>query len=299
MDIEEKIKKIVRNRVKINEPMSKHTTFRVGGKVDYLIKVINVEEMKELISLFIETGVCFRVIGGGSNVLVLDKGISGVVLKLDGKFKKVQVFDEKVITGAGVKLPSLLKKCIDDNLSGLEFLTGIPGTVGGALVINAGTQKEGIGALVEELEVIDKNGTIKVLPKRDLVFSYRKSNIPEDDVILRAKLLLKRADKNDILIGIKSRLQKRTESQPLKTFNAGCIFKNPSKNQLTAGELIEKAVLKGIKKGEAQVSTKHANFIVNLGNARADDVLYLIEKVRKKVKEKFGIDLELEIKVWG
>lgn len=300
LDIKEKIKKIVKKRVKINEPMSKHTTFHIGGQVDCLIKVINIKEIKSFISLFREAGICLRVIGEGSNILVLDKGISGVILKLDGEFNKIQIKNRELITGAGVRLAFLVKKCLDNKLTGLEFLAGIPGTVGGAIMMNAGIGKEGIGNLIEEIEVIQKDGSINLLRKEDLIFSYRKSNIPKDNIIIKARLLLKKVSKNDILTKIKSRLQKRLSTQPWNTFNAGCIFKNPHHdNQLAAGDLIEQVGLKGIKRGEAQVSRKHANFIVNLKNAQAKDVLYLINKIRKKVKEKFGIELEREIEIWG
>lgn len=298
--IEKEIKKIVGKRVKINEPVKKYTTFRVGGPVDYLIKVTGVEELRAIVCLLNRNNIGCKVIGMGSNILVKDKGISGALLKLEGTFDRIQVIREKVIVGAGVSLPVLIKKCVDYELQGTEFLSGIPGTVGGAILMNAGTGKQAIGDLIEEVEIFQKNGKIKLLHKEKLTFDYRKNNFLKKDVILKTKLSLKKGNKNDILSMIKSNLQKRVQTQPLSFSNAGCIFKNPrNKNRLTAGELIDRVGLKGIKKGKAQISVKHANFIVNLKGAQARDILFLINKIKKKVNEMFGIKLQMEIKIWG
>ncbi len=298
-DIEKEIKKIVEKRVKVNEPVKKHTTFRIGGPVDYLIKVTGVEELRAIVCLLNRNDISYKIIGMGSNILVKDKGISGALLKLEGTFDLIQVIGEKVIVGAGVSLPVLIKKCVDCELQGTEFLSGIPGTVGGAIVMNAGTGKQAIGDLIEEVEVFQENGKINLLHKEKLTFAYRKNNFLKKDVIVKTKLSLKKGNKNDILSIIKSNLQKRVQTQPLNFYNAGCIFKNPrKKNLLTAGELVDRAGLKGIKKGKAQISAKHANFIVNLKGAKARDILFLINKIKKKVNKMFGIKLRMEIKIW-
>ncbi|MCK5533834.1 UDP-N-acetylmuramate dehydrogenase [bacterium] len=299
LDIEREIKKIAGKRVRFNELIKNYTTFCVGGPVDYLVKVNSVEELKILICLLNKNNIDYRVIGAGSNLLVKDKGISGALLKLEGEFNRIQVVDEKLIVGAGVRIPVLIKKCVDCCLQGVEFLAGIPGTVGGALMMNAGIQKQEIGNLVEELEVFNENGNISLLRKPDLVFGYRNNNILKNNIILKAKLLLKKGNKNDILSIIKSNLQRRAQTQPVNSHSAGCIFRNPlNKSQLTAGELIERAGLKGERKGKAQISTKHANFIVNLKGAQAKDILFLIKKIKKKIDEIFGIRLQLEIEIW-
>ncbi len=298
-DIEKEIKKIVGKRVKVNELVKKHTTFRVGGPVDYLIKVNGVEELRAIVCLLNRNNIGCKIIGMGSNILVKDKGISGALLKLKGTFDRIQVIGEKVIVGAGVPLPVLIKKCVDYGLQGTEFLSGIPGTVGGAIVMNAGTGKQAIGDLIEEVEIFQQNGKINLLHKKELSFGYRKNNFLKKDIILKTKLSLKKGNKNDILSMVKSNLQKRVQSQPLIFFNAGCIFKNPQdKNRLTAGELIDRAGLRGVKKGKAQISTKHANFIVNLKGAQAGDILSLINKIKRKVNKMFGIKLRMEIEVW-
>ncbi|MCK4532565.1 UDP-N-acetylmuramate dehydrogenase [bacterium] len=298
-DIEKEIKKIVGKRVKVNELVKKHTTFRVGGPVDYLIKVTGVEELRGIVCLLDRNNIGCKIIGMGSNILVKDKGLSGALLKLEGTFDRIQVIGEKVIVGAGVPLPVLIKKCVDYGLQGTEFLSGIPGTVGGAIVMNAGTGKQAIGDLIEEVEIFQQNGKINLLHKKELTFGYRKNNFLKKDIILKTKLSLKKGNKNDILSMIKNNLQKRVQTQPLNFSNAGCIFKNPGKkNRLTAGGLIERAGLKGIKKGKAQISTKHANFIVNLKGAQARDILFLINKIKREVNKMFGIKLRMEIEVW-
>lgn len=309
MKIKEEIKKICAN-VKFNEPLSKHTSFRIGGPAEYFVEVKKRSELVNLLKIAKKYNWKVFLLGAGTNLLVKDRRVKGLVIKLDGEFKKIEFSDKKVKTGAGVILPQLLKYCAENNLGGIEFLAGIPGTIGGALMMNAGGVNEGIGNLVDSVEVMKQNGKIQILRKKRLHFSYRRSNFPKGSLILSCWLRLKKSKKDTIIKIIKIQLRKRWEKQP-RGYSAGSIFKNPPGDyaggcrttaggcRTTAGRLIEQADLKGVKYGDAYISEKHGNFIINRGNAKAKDVLYLIRKIKKRVKKKFGVKLKLEIKIVG
>ena len=236
------------------------------------------------------------ILGNGSNVLISDQGFEGIVIRLKGEFC-VYTFSEDIVkTGAGVPLGGLIQKCLERKLSGLEYLNGIPGTIGGALISNAGTNQHWIGDMVVDVDVLSDMGHVQVLKKEDLKFYYRGSSL-ENRIILASTLCLKKAQKNDILNTINEITNHRLKSQPLDEWNAGSIFKNPPGQSV--GKLIEKAGLKGLKFGGAKVSEKHANFIVNVGDAKSSDVRSLIGMIKNKVKEMFNINLELEIKIIG
>jgi UDP-N-acetylmuramate dehydrogenase len=228
--------------------------------------------------------------------LISDQGFEGIVVRLKGEFC-VYTFSEDIVkTGAGVLLGGLIQKCLERKLSGLEYLNGIPGTIGGALISNAGTTGHWIGDVVVDVDVLSDLGHVQTLKKEELRFYYRGSSL-ENRIILASTLCLKKAQKNDILNTINEIMNHRLKSQPLDEWNAGSIFKNPPGQSV--GELIEKAGLKGLKFGGAKISEKHANFIVNVGDAKSSDVRSLIGMIKNKVKEMFNINLELEIKIIG
>lgn len=293
--IKTEIKKIC-PQVKFNEPLAKYTSFRIGGPAEYFVELKNRSELVNLLKVARKYNLKVFPFGAGTNLLIKNKRVKGLVIKLNGEFKKIEISGEKVKVGGGVLLPKLIKLCAKNNLGGIEFLAGIPGTVGGALVMNAGNPEGGIGDLVERVEVMSPAGEIKTLQKKDLHFSYRSSNLPAGSFILSCLLKLKKSKKDVIMKIIKEQLRKRWEKQP-RELSAGSIFKNPPGDY--AGRLIEQAGLKGLESGDAYISEKHANFIINQGKAKAKDVLYLIKKTKETVRKKFGVQLELEIKILG
>jgi len=303
MSILKEIKKICKD-VKFDEPLAKHTSFKIGGPAEYFVEVGNRSELANLLRIVKKYNLSVFPLGAGTNVLVKDRGIRGLVIRLLGDFRKIRFKNHSVFVGAGVSLPQLLKVSAQHNLGGIEFLAGIPGTVGGALITNAGNPEKGIGDLVNRVEIMTYTGETKVLQKKDLKFIYRGSNLPENAFILSAEMDLKKSNKEIIKEKISEQLKKRWATQPREPYQAGSIFKNPPAEsaggcRTTAGRLIEKAGLKGVKYGGAYISEKHANFIINRGRAKAKDVIYLVRKIKDKVKEKFGINLELEIKIVG
>lgn len=254
------------------------------------------EELRNLRNYTLQNKIPIIMLGNGSNVLASDQGFDGVVIRLKGEFCLYTFSSNLVKAGAGVLLSGLIQKCIERKLSGLEYLAGIPGTLGGALISNAGTTERQIGELVEEVDVLSDSGQIVTLKKEDLKFNYRGSNL-NGRIILASTLCLKKGQKNDILKTVKEIMNNRLKKQPLEEWNAGSIFKNPPGHR--AGELIEKAGLKGMKFGGAKISEKHANFIVNISDAKASDVKTLIGIIKSRIKEIFNLDLELEIKIIG
>jgi len=294
-DLTEEISKIV-SRLKINEPLKNHTTFRIGGPAAYFAETATVTELQKIYSFALKKKLPFYVLGGGSNVLFGDKGFDGIVARLTGDFCEYRFSRETLYAGAGVRLAALVSDCSDKELSGLECLAGIPGTVGGALISNAGTSLGWIEDTLKSAEILAASGRVRRLAREKIKFSYRTSSL-EGTIVLGAVFHLKKAPKNDIVNKIAELLRRREERQPAGTWNAGSIFKNPPED--SAGRLIEACGLKGLQFGGAEVSPKHANFIVNKGSAKASDVRALIAAVHQKVKEKSGIELELEIKLAG
>ncbi|MFA5779303.1 MAG: UDP-N-acetylmuramate dehydrogenase [Elusimicrobiota bacterium] len=291
------ISKIVSGKVLEKEPMNRHTTFRIGGKCDFYIEVKTITELKQLIKLCIKKKIPYQIIGFGSNILVKDKGVRGIVIRLKGDLSSLNFNLQKksAVAGGGSALQLFVKKCADNGLSGAESLVGIPGTVGGAVIMNAGTKEGYIGSLIKSVTVMNEKGEMKKMKKKSLKFSYRGSNIPPKNIIISAEFLLKKKSKSDIIKNLNKLMRHRVKTQPFGFYNAGCIFKNPTGDY--AARLIDRTGLKGASVGGAVVSKLHANYINNTGNATADDVLKLIEKIQKKVKGKFNKNLELEIKV--
>lgn len=283
---------------RFDEPLRRHTTFRIGGPADCFLEISGSRGLGDVLRFSRDKKLPFLILGRGSNLLVLDGGFRGIVARLRGEFEKVEFLEgDRVRAGAGVRLPQLISLCSERGLGGAEPLVGVPGTVGGALVMNAGTREAEIGPLVLETRVMDQEtGQERVLTGPELSFSYRRSSLV-DRLILDCVLQLKAADKVDIIKRIQDHQQRRLRTQPIHTFNVGSIFKNPPGRFVA--QLIEEAGLKGFTRGGARVSPLHANFIENARNASAADVLDLIGEIRAKVKAKHGVDLELEIKIVG
>lgn len=279
-----------------NCPLSGLTWYGLGGNADYLLTPRNIDELKELVARCDENDIPMYMLGQGSNVLVRDEGVRGAVIKLGGSdFANVEFDGETVTAWAGASLSKLVLDCVRKNLSGLECLTGIPGTIGGAVRMNAGGSFGDIGASIESVTLMDNEGNIFEKSKPELVFDYRWVNITAK-FVLAAKLKLVESDSEQILRNIKEIWIYKKNSQPMDTRNAGCVFKNP--RGLSAGALIDRAGLKGLQVGGAEVSDKHANFIMANKGCKSSDVVELISKIRAKVSEKFDVDLDLELEIW-
>lgn len=289
------IKKIFKGKISLNEKLSKYTTYRIGGVADYYFEPFDTDDVLNIMNYLNENRLNWYIIGNGSNLLISDEGIRGFVINLESGFSYLKNEGDFVIVGAGAKLAKFVDFCIQNEYSGVEMLAGIPATLGGALVMNAGCYGGEISTYVKEVTVI-RNGKLKTYSKEDCNFVYRNSGL-WNSIILEAKFDLPDGKVEELNSIRKEFLLKRNESQPVEIPNAGCIFKNPKGNY--AANLIENCGLKGKKFGGAMVSSKHANFIVNFDNASANDVIELITIIKNSVKEKFNINLELEIKLVG
>lgn len=280
-----------------NEPLAKYTWLNIGGPAEFFAKPKNEDQLKTLILRARENDIPLRVLGQGANILVSDAGVKGLTIKLDEQgFSKIEFTDEGLTAGSAATLGSVIQKTVKKGMSGFEELVGIPGTIGGAIKGNAGSKFSDIGAITTSVTVIDNTGTIYTREKPELVFEYRKSNIT-DQIIISASFELVPEDPARLLNRMKENFIIKKNSQPLSSRSAGCIFKNPT-GQKPAGLLIDRAGLKGMKIGGAMISDKHANFIVNQGDATFDDIRKLIDTVREKIYEKFNVSLELEIEIW-
>ena len=290
------------SNIKIDEPMSKHTTFKIGGNADIFIKISKIEEVKLILEFTRKNNIGLTIIGNGSNILVKDKGIRGVVIKLDFKQIEIEKIDNKkakVLVGAGVTLGMLAQTLLKENISGFEFASAIPGTIGGAIRMNAGAYGGEFKDIVISTKCMDENGNIIVLNNKEQNFSYRHSIFSEKKlIVLEAVLSLNiENDSEEIRKKMNENFESRKDKQPLNMPNAGSTFKR-GKDFITA-KLIDECGLRGCSIGGAQISEIHAGFIVNKGNATAEDVLKLVEYVKKVVFEKFGKKIELEIEVLG
>tara|TARA_B100000029_G_scaffold445228_1_gene465516 strand:+ start:176 stop:1087 length:912 start_codon:yes stop_codon:yes gene_type:complete len=279
-----------------NEPMKKHTTFGIGGPADLFILPDNNSQINKIIRIIRNTKYYF--IGSGSNILVDDNGIHGIIISLKKASKKINFNKNKVSVDCGVMLGTFVKELNRNNITGFESLGGVPGTVGGALIMNAGAFGGEISNHLISVTSINMNGKIKEYANTDINFSYRKSSFPKDELLVNAIFRCNKGDKNKIKEKRLESSSLRKKNQPLKYRSAGSIFKNP-KNDLAAGYLIDQAGLKGKRIGDAEISTKHANFIINKGKASSNDVISLIKIIEKKVKSQFNISLKLEIKILG
>ncbi|MCM8782792.1 MAG: UDP-N-acetylmuramate dehydrogenase [Candidatus Omnitrophica bacterium] len=287
----------LKSKIKTDVLISSYTTFKIGGRAQFFVEPNDIEDLKALLDIAARKKLKIFLLGGGSNILVSDEGVKGIVVRLNSNyFQKIEREDNYLRVAAGVRINRLLNFCLKNRLSGLEFLAGIPAaTLGGMVAMNTGTKEGSIGDKIKEVLVMDYNGNMKRLSYSYLKFDYRRSNV-DKFIILEALIGLMRKDRREILNRMNYFLNYRKLTQELSLPSAGCIFKNPK--GVAAGKLIESSGLKGKSIGGAQISLKHANFIINQGGASAGDVLRLIALIRKKVKQMFNINLELEIKIW-
>lgn len=285
----------IRGMVRFNAPLSEYTSFRIGGPADVLVEPADVEDVIRLVKQTHEQKLPIFVLGG-TNLLVRDQGIRGVVVSL-AKLRAIKEESGAVLYAeGGVGMPTLIGHAIRRSLAGLEWAAGIPGTVAGCVVMNAGTKLGEMKDSVKAVRVVLANGEVLDCPSESISFGYRKAALPVG-IVVGVWLQLRPGVRADIEKVVKDYLRYRRETQPLTLPSAGCVFKNPAND--SAGRVVEEAGLKGVSVGDACVSTKHANFIVNQGRASATDVLALIKKVRAQVARKTGVKLELELKLVG
>ncbi|WP_459541538.1 UDP-N-acetylmuramate dehydrogenase [Parvimonas micra] len=283
--------------VRYDEPLKNHTTFKIGGNCIALIEPREVSDIVETIKICRENSIKFFVIGNGSNLLVPDEGYNGVIIKLKSEFSTIQVKDEYLIVNSGAKLSEVYTVAYENSLTGFEFASGIPGTIGGAIYMNAGAYGGEMKDIVESVEVLDlDNFELRELKNEELEFSYRKSIIQRKNYIVTTiKLKLQKGNKEEINAVYEDLRERRNSKQPLNFGSAGSTFKRPEGH--FASKLIEDARLKGYHINDAWVSEKHSGFVVNKGNASYKEVMELIEYVQKVVFEKFGVKLETEVRI--
>ena len=286
------------NKVLEQEPMARHTTFRIGGPADYFVELGSIEQIRAAIQVCREENLPWFVLGRGSNLLVSDRGYRGVILSIYKDFQKTEIQGETVTVQAGVLLTTLSGKVLDASLTGLEFASGIPGTIGGAVVMNAGAYGGEMKDIVRKVTVLDQDGEVRTLTCGEMQFGYRTSLAKKKGyIVLGAELTLKQGEKEKIREEMQTLKAKRIEKQPLEFPSAGSTFKRPE--GYFAGKLIMDAGLRGAAVGGAQVSEKHCGFVVNTGNATAADVHELMRQVQGKVQEQFGVHLEPEVRFLG
>lgn len=292
----------LKGRVLYNEPLCRHTTFKIGGPARIWAEPEGMDDLTALLEISKTESLPIFLVGEGSNILVSDEGLDVIAVSLKGSFDLLKILGEKIICGAGYRLQKFILSTIGAGYSGLEFMAGIPGTVGGAVRMNAGGPSSGpwISNFLNRLEVLDSKGAVKYIEKKDFRFGYRESNL-DGFIILQAEFNLRSSPDKDFLIKEYKRfLDEKKNKQDLSTPSAGCVFKNPkrpSAENLTAARLIEECGLKGKRIGDAMISAKHANFIVNLKRAAFNDVISLIDLVKEAVFKKYNINLETEIEI--
>lgn len=281
-----------------DEPMSRHTTFRIGGPADFFITPERKEQISQIIELCRSRNTPYYIVGNGSNLLVGDRGFRGVIIQVFRKMNQIHADGEKIYAQAGALLSKVAAAALEASLTGLEFASGIPGTLGGALRMNAGAYGGEMKQVTESAQVLTPEGEILEIPVDELGMSYRTSVISRNDyVVLEAVLKLNRGSREEIRARMEDLKEKRVSKQPLEYGSAGSTFKRPE--GYFAGKLIEDAGLRGFRVGDAQVSEKHCGFVINRGAATAAEVVQLMDQVRMRVKEKFGVDLEPEVKRIG
>ncbi len=285
------------SRLRFGEPLSKHTYFGIGGEADAYFEVSTIAELAALAKLHRQWDVPIAVIGRGSNLLVSDAGFRGICIRLIGELAALEVDVSKVSVGAGLSLPRLSKAMSRCGLSGVEFALGIPGSVGGALIMNAGAWGSSFGDVVTNVTVMDSTGRLVELTHAEAGFQYRHSALGDYFCVVGATLSLIPGDVEMITERMQQFYKQKVATQPFAEENAGCMFKNPPGD--SAGRLIEACGLKGHRIGGAEVSTVHGNFILNLDNATAEDVLNLVTHIQKHVHEKTGVSLQTEVKRLG
>jgi len=285
----------IRGNVTFGASLDAYTSFKIGGPADVLVEPADVEDVRRLVKQASRRKIPWFVLGG-TNLLIRDGGIRGIVVSLS-KLRSIREEPGSVLYAeGGVGMPTLIGHAIRRSLTGLEWAAGIPGTVGGCLVMNAGTRLGEMKDSVKAVRLVNRRGELLDLPKSEIPFQYRRARLPKG-VVVGVWLQLRQGIRSEIEKVVKDYLHYRKDTQPLTMPSAGCVFKNPANG--SAGRLIEETGLKGLSVGDAEVSTKHGNFIVNRGHARAAEVIELVGKVRRTIKKKCGVRLELELKIVG
>ena len=294
-------------RILWNSPMAQFSSLRVGGPAEAIIPVATVAALKRLLGWLKKNKISWQVVGRGSNILVSDSGLTGVTIFLEGEFRTIERIadpgensaNERVLVRAGAAclLPGLVTYCTSQGLSGLEFAIGIPGSLGGAIVMNAGAWGDAIGPLVENVVLMDNSGTLSARTGESLEFSYRQATLPPRTILVEATLSLRPGNRATIKAVCRQYQEQRRASQPTTEPSVGSFFKNPPGE--SAGRLIEKAGLKGFAIGDARISELHANFFINAGSASAADMLNLMHHVQETVYSRFGVRLEPEVRIMG
>jgi UDP-N-acetylmuramate dehydrogenase len=286
----------LQKEVLVHEPLARHTTWRIGGPADLFARPVTAEEMDFCLGFARQKGLPLHIMGNGSNLLVLDGGVRGLVVQTRS-WNQILVQGRVIKASAGAPIARVLGAAARAGLGGLEFAAGIPATLGGAAVMNAGTPEGCLGDIILGVEVIAPDGRRHSLERGEINFSYRSSSLRLEGTVVAVELAMTPAEPRLIREKVLINLEGRRARQPLEWPNAGSVFKNPAGHH--AGRLIEEVGAKGWQAGQAQVSTKHANFIINLGRATAGDVLELIARIQEAVARAFGISLELEVEIWG
>lgn len=295
--VTDELKRLAPGRVSLQEPMAKHTSFGLGGPAEVFIEPATASSFKDCAALVADEGVASRVFGRGTNVLVRSGGVEGVTFVAGAAFSGITRSGDAIVAGSGVPLPKLLSFCAEEGLAGLEGLAGIPGSVGGAVVTNAGSYGVSIADRVVQVIVFEPGGEARAIQAPDLAAGYRTAKLPRRAIVESVTLRLEADDSASIAARQQATLEKKWRAQPCGMRSAGCVFKNPVGQ--SAGRLIDSAGLKGARVGGAVVSDLHANFILNDRGASAEDVEELIELVRTTVRDETGVDLELEIEIVG
>jgi len=292
------LKTLIKGKVELNHPVAPYTTYHLGGVVAAFVEPQTAEDLSELLRCLNHARVPYLMLGGGSNVLFADEGYPGVVIRLGRGFQGIHIEGDRIRVKAATPLVKVLARSREAGLGGVEFFAGIPGTIGGAVVGNAGAKKAWIGPTVEELTIVTPRGEVKSLKKADYTFGYRQSNLKmSGNVLVETVLRLKKEPKESIEKKVKEYFKVRRGKQPRVEKNAGSVFKNPEGN--FAGRLTETVGLKGFKIGGARVSEIHANFIINEGDATSHDVAAVMREIQKRVWEQYQIRLEPEILPMG
>ncbi|MDO5344358.1 MAG: UDP-N-acetylmuramate dehydrogenase [Lachnospiraceae bacterium] len=287
-----------REHVYQDEPLCRHTTFRIGGPADFFVTPDCVSVLEGLVAFCREREVPFYILGNGSNLLVGDKGYRGVIIQLCKNLNQIKTADESILAQAGAMLSAIARAALEEGLTGLEFASGIPGTLGGAVMMNAGAYGGEMKNVVRRVRVLSREGEILELTGEQMEFGYRTSAVEKEKyIVLEAELGLRRGDREQISACMKELQERRVEKQPLNMPSAGSTFKRPE--GYFAGKLIMDAGLRGFSVGGAQISEKHCGFVINKGGATAADVRELMRQVNARVQEKFGVSLEPEVKMLG
>lgn len=292
-NIKEKLQELKLNFTE-NASLKRYNTWKLSGNAEFLVHIHSIKELSSLYTYILANDVPYFIIGKGSNILVPDEGIKGIVIRLGKEFESININENFVKAGAAASFIVLCLNVAKQGLSGLEFGAGIPGSVGGAVTMNAGAHKSDVSKVLKEIKVLDETGQVRTLTNKELNFSYRKSVIQEEKwIVLEATFELTTANKEEIVKITNDNKEYRLKTQPLKEASCGSVFKNPLPEY--SGNLIEKLGLKGHRIGNAQISEKHGNFIVNLGDASSNDVISLIKLAQEKVQEQYGVQLNPEV----